>query len=71
MCLAIPGDVVTIEAEKAIIDYNGLRRSASTMLCPQVAIGDVVLVHAGFIIQILDKESGEELKSLTQEAGLV
>lgn len=73
MCLAIPGIVREIaEAEqKATIDYNGLTKTASTMLMPKTKIGDYVLVHAGFIIQIFDAESGEELRQLTEEMGLV
>jgi hydrogenase expression/formation protein HypC len=73
MCLAIPGRVVKIDVDeqKALIDYNGLEKSASIMLTPQVAVHDYVLVHAGFIIQIIDEDYGKELSSLTEELGLV
>lgn len=73
MCLAIPGRVVKIDTEmqKALIDYNGLEKTASTMLMPQTAVNDYVLVHAGFIIQIIDEEYGKDLSVLTEELGLV
>lgn len=73
MCLAIPGIVTAIDQEnqKATIDYRGLSKTASIMLLPQVKVSDYVLVHAGFIIQIFDTESGEELRKLTEEIGLV
>lgn len=73
MCLAIPGIVGEIdgEAQQASIDYNGVKKMASIMLMPQVAIGDYVLVHAGFIIQIIDEEYGKDLSRLTEELGLV
>lgn len=69
MCLAVPGRVehIDIEAQKAQIDYSGLKKQASTMLCPQTKAGDYVLVHAGFIIQVLEQEYGEELTRLTEE----
>ena len=72
MCLAIPGRVAEIDREqqKAVIDYGGLRKSASIRLLPQVEVGRLVLVHAGFIIQILEEEDGEELLTLVREAGL-
>lgn len=72
MCLAIPGRVAEIDREqqKAVIDYDGLRKSASIRLLPQVEVGRLVLVHAGFIIQILEEEDGEELLTLVREAGL-
>ena len=72
MCLAIPGRVAEIDREqqKAVIDYDGLTKSASIRLLPQVEVGQLVLVHAGFIIQILTEEDGEELLRLVREAGL-
>jgi len=69
MCLAIPGKIIEIDsaAEIARIDYRGLTKTASTMLMPQVKVGDIVLVHAGFIIQIMDENDGAELSRLTEE----
>lgn len=67
MCLAIPGTIIAIENNKAKIDYSGIVKSASCDLVPDVIVGDIVLVHAGFIIQKLDTEYGNELKELSQE----
>ena len=50
MCLAIPGTIAKIEEETATIDYGGTTRHASVRLLPEVAVGDCVLVHAGFVI---------------------
>lgn len=73
MCLAIPGIVVEVneQEQQASIDYNGVKKKASIMLMPEVAIGEYVLVHAGFIIQIIDEEYGKDLSKLTEELGLV
>ncbi len=73
MCLAIPGIVkaIDIAEQKASIDYNGVSRTASIMLMPEVKLEDYVLVHAGFIIQIFEQKDGEELSKLTEEIGLV
>lgn len=72
MCLAIPGRVAEIdrEGETARISYDSLSKSASIRLLPQVEVGQLVLVHAGFVIQILSEEDGEELLRLVREAGL-
>ncbi|MEN6595283.1 MAG: HypC/HybG/HupF family hydrogenase formation chaperone [Clostridiaceae bacterium] len=67
MCLAIPGTVTVLEAEEAVVDYGGVTRRASTRLLPESAVGDIVLVHAGFVIQKLDPESGAELEALLKE----
>lgn len=69
MCLAVPGRVEQIQEEEqlALVAYPGVKKTASLMLCPQVCIGDYVLVHAGFIIQVLDPDYGRELREITEE----
>jgi hydrogenase nickel incorporation protein HypA/HybF len=60
MCLAVPSKIVTIDNLIATIDVYGARREVSLMLLPEEArVGDYVLVHAGFAIQKIDKESVE------------
>lgn len=60
MCLAIPSKIVTIADQVATIDAFGARREVSLLLLPEeAAIGDYVLVHAGFAIQKIDRESVE------------
>jgi hydrogenase expression/formation protein HypC len=71
MCLAIPGTISKIEEETATIDYGGTTRSASVRLLPEVAVGDCVLVHAGFVIQKIDAEEGAELEALLKEVELL
>ncbi len=72
MCLAIPGRVESVDTENqtALIDYNGVKKSASILLLPDLRPGMFALVHAGFVIQILDEAAGAELKKLTEECGL-
>lgn len=67
MCLAIPGTITALEQEEAVVDYGGTTRRASIRLMPESAVGDVVLVHAGFVIQKLDPKSGAELEALLKE----
>ena len=61
MCLAIPSRVVSTDGVTAVVDVCGARREASLMLLPeQVAPGDYVLVHAGFAMQTVDRDTAEE-----------
>ncbi|KAA0006824.1 MAG: HypC/HybG/HupF family hydrogenase formation chaperone [Thermoplasmata archaeon] len=63
MCLAIPGRIVKIEGEHAVVDYGGAIRKANISLI-DAKVGDYVIVHAGFAIQKLDeKEALETLKT--------
>jgi len=69
VCLAIPGKIVDIDKKKeyATIDYgDGTRRKANVSLV-DVKIGDYVLVHAGFAIQILDEKEAHETLDLFRE----
>lgn len=67
MCLAIPGKIIEIQDTDAIVDYNGVTKRASLRLAENAKVGDRVLVHAGFVIQILDKDDGDELQRLVDE----
>lgn len=68
MCLAVPSKIVEIKDTIATIDVHGARRNVSIMLLPEeVSIGDYVLVHAGFAIQKIDKEAGDDAMKLIQE----
>jgi hydrogenase expression/formation protein HypC len=61
MCLAIPSKIVQIDDLRAIVDVYGARRDINLMLLPEeVEIGDYVLVHAGFAIQKVERESALE-----------
>lgn len=62
MCLSVPAKVEKIEGDKALVDFGGSKREVSTLLFPDIKIGDYVLVHAGFIIQKLDPS--EALKTI-------
>ena len=68
MCLGIPGKVVSIAATGlAEVDFSGVRREVSLMLCPEAWVGDYVLVHVGFAIQRLEQEEALETLKLFDE----
>jgi len=66
MCLGIPGKVVSIKGDHALIDYGGVTREANISLV-DAKEGDYVIVHAGFAIEILDKEEAEKTIGLWKE----
>jgi hydrogenase expression/formation protein HypC len=68
MCLAVPSEIVSINDLIATVDVYGARRDISLMLLPEeVEIGDFVIVHAGFAIQKIDREAGNEALRLIKE----
>ena len=68
MCLAIPSKITHIDNEMAMIDVDGVKRSASLMLLEDACVGDYVIVHAGFAIKKLDAQAAMETIRLLKEA---
>lgn len=48
-------------------EMNGVTRQIDLRLVPGAAVGDFVLLHAGFAIQKLDPQAAEETLSLLHE----
>lgn len=67
MCLAIPARIVELEADRAMVDAMGNRFKAKTTLLPKAKLGDVVLVHAGFAISLVDEEEAKKTWELFAE----
>lgn len=67
MCLAIPARIVELEGNKAVVDAMGNRFKAKTTLLPQAKLGDLVLIHAGFAISLVDEEEAEKTWQLIAE----
>lgn len=60
MCLAVPGQVLSIEADQlrtATVSFGGVTKSISLALVPEAEVGDYVIVHVGFAISKLDEEA--------------
>jgi len=68
MCVAIPSKIISKDDLMATIEVYGARRQVNLMLLPEEAeVGDYVLVHAGFAIQKIDEEAGQESLKLFDE----
>ena len=67
MCLAIPARIVKLDKDNAVVDAMGNRYRAKTTLLPEAKLGDMVLVHAGFAISIVDEEEAKETWQLLAE----
>ena len=68
MCVAFPGQVREVDAVGATVDTEGRQRRASTMLVPDVAVGDWVFVAAGTIVDRLDPDEAQMIRATLLEA---
>jgi hydrogenase expression/formation protein HypC len=69
MCLGIPGKVTQIHEQDGIlmaaVDFDGVEQAVCIATTPEVTLGQYVLVHAGFALNVLsDTEAEETLKIL-------
>jgi hydrogenase expression/formation protein HypC len=64
MCLAIPAKILSLQGEKAQVDFGqGVLRDVNVSLV-EAKLGDYVLVHAGYAIQVLEEQEALETLSL-------
>lgn len=67
MCLAIPGKITKIEGHSADVDFgDGTKRQVNISLI-DAKVGQYIIVHAGFAIEILDEEAAKETLKLWDE----
>jgi len=57
--LAIPARIVELDKDIAVVDAMGNRFKAKTTLLPEARIGNLVLIHAGFAISLVDEEEAK------------
>ncbi|MCD6291790.1 MAG: HypC/HybG/HupF family hydrogenase formation chaperone [Anaerolineae bacterium] len=71
MCLGIPGRVVEIFERDSIqmgkVDFGGIIKETCLAYVPETAVGDYVIVHAGFAISRLNEAEAQETLAMLQE----
>jgi len=67
MCLAIPAKVLDIKGDRAQVDFGGgISRDVNITLV-DAKVGDYILVHAGYAIQVLSEKEARETLLLWNE----
>ena len=67
MCLAIPARIIELDGDRAVVDAMGNRWKAKTTLLPEAKLGDLVLIHAGFAISLVDEEEAKKTWQMITE----
>jgi hydrogenase expression/formation protein HypC len=69
MCLAIPARVVSVDAQAqtALVDLDGVRKTVSIALVPEAAVGDYVVIHVGHALGLIDAAEAERTLALFGE----
>jgi hydrogenase expression/formation protein HypC len=67
MCLAVPARIVEMTGDQAVADAMGNRWAIRTTLTPEVKLGDIVLIHAGYAIAKIDEEEAKKTWELFEQ----
>jgi hydrogenase expression/formation protein HypC len=67
MCLAVPAKVLEKDGDNAKVDFGGGTTREVNIALVNVKIGEYVIVHAGFAIEVLDEDEAKETLDLWNE----
>ncbi len=59
MCLAIPGKIIDINGDVGDVDFGGVTKQTNISMV-DAKVGDWVVIHAGFAIEVMDEEDAQE-----------
>ncbi len=60
MCLAIPGKILEIDGNNALVDFDGIKQNVIIALIQNPEIGKYIIVHAGYAIEQINEEEAME-----------
>ena len=68
MCLGVPMRLLSVDGSEGKAEIDGVARRVSLDLVPEAKVGDFVIIHAGYAIQMMDEKAAEEQLALLAEA---
>lgn len=60
MCLGVPLKIIKIHGKEAVGEINNISKKIRIDFVPQAKIGDFVMVHAGFALDLMEEEDAKE-----------
>ena len=73
MCLGVPGKIVEIIEESPLgmtmakVSFGGIAKEICLAYVPEAGVGDYVIVHAGFALNMIDEEEAMEVFEMLKE----
>jgi hydrogenase expression/formation protein HypC len=60
--------LLSVDGSEGKAEIDGVARRVSLDLVPEAKVGDFVIIHAGYAIQMMDEKAAEEQLALLAEA---
>ena len=75
MCLAVPGKIIELKENPTgapigsvgTVDFQGSQIEVGLAFVPEAKVGDYVLLHTGYAINVIDPVEAEETLKLLRE----
>jgi hydrogenase expression/formation protein HypC len=72
MCLAIPGQVLSVIEEApfarvGLVDFGGVQKEINLTFVPEAQPGDYVLAHVGLAISLIDEHEAQRVLTYLDE----
>jgi hydrogenase expression/formation protein HypC len=72
MCLAVPGKIISIAGDDQLtrtarVSFAGVVKEVNLAYVPQARVGDYVIVHVGFALNILDEQEAGQILDLFRQ----
>jgi len=66
MCLAVPGEILSIDESNPVIrnarvNFGGVVKEVSLAMTPEATVGQYVLIHAGLALGVIDEEEANQI----------
>jgi hydrogenase expression/formation protein HypC len=69
MCISLPGRVLSVRDSMVLVETAGMQRWANALMYPEIEAADKVLVHAGFVVNVLTADEAREIEAAFAELG--
>jgi len=64
MCLAIPAKLVEVAGDEGVVALGGARKTVMLTLVHNPCVGQYVLLHAGYAIEVISEDEAREVAAL-------
>lgn len=68
MCLALPGKIIKLQDNKAVVDFGEHKHEVSCKLKKDLKLGDYVYTHDKYILDKISKKEAQRILKLIKQA---
>ncbi|MCC6961753.1 MAG: HypC/HybG/HupF family hydrogenase formation chaperone [candidate division Zixibacteria bacterium] len=74
MCLAVPGKIIAVDPTESLmrpgkVDFGGVVKDVNLCYVPEAKVGDYVIVHVGFALNVIDDAEAARVFEYLREIG--